>query len=177
MDREPFIIITVPHAECKKPITHHNCDYTALENAKKIYKGLVKNNIRSTILVGNINRKEKDLNREEGKNTLFHRLLDRAFERHKNQNILVLDVHSGAFKEDSPLIILDQPSLQDNSIIADISSEIDVTSYHGSKKNFIVEKSFQHQVPAVLMEFNENHEYSEEEYEKILRGIKKNLFI
>lgn len=168
------IILTIPHAKCDPNDSYnkHLCDYSAEENAKKLANTLKQQGFNPIVLKGNINRKKMDLNREKASQTLFHQNLDHLLDL--ESPTMVLDIHSGDFPSEDHLVLLDLKNEKDDQLITDLANTFSSKIYQGSDANYIVKKSHDKGIKAMLIEFNEQLEYPPEFFTEITHIIKKN---
>lgn len=168
------IILTIPHAKCdpNDPYKTHLCDYSAEENANKLANTLKQHGFNPIVLKGNINRKQMDLNREEASQSVFHQTLDHLLD--SESPVMVLDIHSGYFPSNDHLVLLDLKNQKDDQLISDLANTFSSKIHQGADANFIVKKSHDKGIKAVLIEFNEQLEYPPEFFTEITNIIKKN---
>jgi len=167
-DRKPFVIITVPHAKCTAGIEKHSCDYYAAESARILSSKLNADEIDNIVLEGDKNRFDIDLNRVESKDTEFHFILNGLIRQNSDRNILLIDMHSGRFKEnDSPFVPFHQPITLGNQIADTIATEFKSNIPEGSIDNFVVNKVMSWDVPAILIEVNEEKDVSLEQFSQL----------
>jgi hypothetical protein len=180
-----FVILTVPHFKCQFPLGQktklnyidHNCDTFSGICAIKISRLLFNLNIKNKLFFGDINRRECDLNREESKFTDFHKRLDNEIKKRQSQfsKLIVLDIHSGNFKEDIRLLILKQKNFCENGLrlLNLIHNYTNARIYLGGKANYICEKLSNENIPCLLLEFNESYNYSQLIFQQIGKAIKE----
>ena len=169
-DVDLFVILTVPHSECIEG-DDHNCDIVALKNAKSLSKFLNKAEIQNKVFIGDINRFTSDLNREESRNTEFHREIDNLIESIRGEyNMILLDIHSGDFGE-YPLVILKLKSFSELELLNLIQNETNALVMLGDEMNYISRKAQEQGIPALLLELNESLKYGKSFYRKIVRAI------
>jgi len=170
-NKELFIILTVPHAECVEYI-EHTCDYTALSNAQNLSNILDSHNIKYILLIGDINRQESDLNRKESRKTKFHEELTLLLEEKRiNHSVILLDIHSGNFGSQS-LVILKSKKFRELELLDLIQNFTNASIHVGSEENYIMEKALSYKIPALLIEFNEVFRYSDGFYQNFVKAIR-----
>ena len=159
-NNDKFILITVPHAVCDDRYDKiRTCDYVSVENAIKMKEILDTYNIHNEILIGDIPRTKIDLNRRKARNTKFHQNINEIINKINHEKLIVIDTHSGNFNKETPIVLLNMPSEKDNYLINKISKKINIKDnyiWNGSAMNYITNKCHKNDVPAVLIEFNEN---------------------
>ena len=89
--RLPGVVITVPHMHDDGINDGHDTDFKSNEAAMRIGNQLKRHRIDATVIQGNVNRDEVDLNREESQFTEFHLTLDEVLEESPD---ILLDIHS-----------------------------------------------------------------------------------
>jgi hypothetical protein len=179
-----FIIFTIPHAKCEAfDPKHLYCDELALYSAEMMQTSIQGNNdIDSILIIGNISRFFVDLNRKQLYKTKFFKKLKSAIILSKDYNhTILIDVHSGEFKESNSLVVpYDHDGIYDDKIINGLKRnlnlhEIDIK--HGViKENFIIQYAFKNKIMSILLEFNENPnaytDLNENQYfEKLMESI------
>jgi hypothetical protein len=178
------LIITAPHQLCK-PSKNRVCDTAAGTATQEIVEILKLNNsFNSIVLFGDEHRHDHDLNRKISRHTPFRKKLDDIFNTSSNPknnlNTLILDIHSfpneyldeagdiNFFKkgEKAPDIVFLQGPLDiffDKSLCNTLY--ISLQRYFTCKiiKNIhvldILNNANDHQIPGVLLEFNEKFNY------------------
>jgi len=103
--RKPFVILTVPHAKCKRDGPYHNCDYTAPTVAACLSKMLDEDH--HEVLYANVNRRTCDMNRKyckmdssfpmntgNARSYGFRKDIRNIIKNKGRDSVVVLDIHS-----------------------------------------------------------------------------------
>jgi len=94
--RQKFVILTVPHAACPTGILgylpHHLCDFIAEKAARGLDERI---EVPHTLIVGDMERLDCDLNRPHCRDTPFRHRIRTFIQKFKSSHqVWVLDIHS-----------------------------------------------------------------------------------
>ena len=157
------VVISVPHALCRDDNDKvlHQCDVVAERIAKKLFDLLTDKGHRVALRIADINRTEVDFNRPEGRDTPWRKALADDFPKAD----FLLDCHSYPKSDKWPLDLyllkwVDNNGGDNRKHVYDLLShlsqvDLDVATSHSAKENDIVAHALEHNLPAILVEFDE----------------------
>lgn len=189
----PNLIITSPHAKCDLLHPKRICDLAAGLAGQVIVEEAEKYGLSYSYFPGDVYRFEHDLNRKKSRHTNYRQKLLTRIRKLSKMDSVLLDIHSfpnyymeeagdiNFFRKDEipPEIVLIQGPLNVyrnkklTNILYSVLSEygIRVKILSGISVNDILNQASEHNIPGILIEYNESFNRKRKQLSKICNMI------